>query len=291
MALPTLLCLLSIAASLETSTHYYRLQAKDREAISPCKQQLLEKDGLGREWPKYCYRYGEQLEEMVEFLREVEEAGWTYVVSAAGEKRFDHRIPLHIQLCGGEDIDGKGQAWSPVCYPDGRPVLFQRSPTLPWTYLQGSGCHLCSDRRILYQIPVENEIRFLEKPEIPQNHEEKQENSCIQLEFDTSGRGFYPDFTPEGVKISYIKDIHGNYVWSPELGRRIIGFPPLKELKRPSEGQFPCLTDPFALEIDLFFPFYWRKDAQIAYLHAETDMEKTQGMYKIAYSTGTRLST
>lgn len=293
MALSTLFLFLPISASLETSTHYYRLQAKDQETISPCKRQFLEKDGLGREWPKYCYQYSEQLEETVEFLREVGDAGWTYVVSAAGEKRFDYRIPLHIQLCEREDIDGKGKSWSPVCYSDGRPVLFQRSSTLPWTYLQGSGCHLCSDRRIIYQIPLESQIRFLEKPETLQNPDKKPENNCIHLEFDTSGRGFSPDFTPKGVQITYIKDVHGNYVWSSELNHRIIGFPPFTELKKPSEGHLPCLIDPseaqFVLEIDQYFPFYWRKDPEKTYLQSETDIDKAQGMYRIAYDTGLRL--
>jgi hypothetical protein len=291
MSLPVFLSLFLTVSSLETSTHYYRLKTKDQEPITPCRRQSLEKDGLGREWTKCCYEYGKGLEETVEFLREVVEGGWTYVVRTEGERRFDYRIPLHIQLCDGEDIDAKGKAWSKVCYPNGQPVQFERSLTLPWTYLQGSGCHLCSDRRVIYQKPAQSEARFQTKPETPI---QKAENPCIPLEFDTSGRGFVPDFTLDGVRIAYIKDIHGNYVWSPQSNSRIIGFPYTTETQKPSERPVPCLIDPMGtaldLQTDLFYPaFYWRKDAERSYLRSETDADKTQGMYRIDYNTGLRL--
>lgn len=296
--LPVLL-LLTVTVDSDSATHHYRLNRnKDMETVAVCARDKTEKDGLGKEWTKYCYQYDSGIQEIVEFLREVSPWGWTYVVKASGEKRYDYRVPLHIQLCEGEDTDATGKKWARVCYPNGEIVRFQSSEEKEWTYLQGSGCHICSDRLILYDnadftprmLEIESKI-----DEIPQNSQEK---DCVLLEFDTSGRGFFPDFTPESIKITYIRDIYGNYVWDEQKNRRLLGFPASKSLKNREFPQFPCLFDSKSgseidLETDELYPghFYWLKNATFHqnYLLSTSDIDKSQGMYRISYSTGCRI--
>jgi hypothetical protein len=122
-------------------------------------------------------------------------------------------------------------------------------------------------------------------------------SSCKNLEGDTAGRFFFQEFDEEGRKVTFVKDVNGNFVIRKnDLSRVPENF--LQPLPVHKESRIPCKMIDSEGEQVLFEPdifilnMFWRREfingAPVKFQKSSDEGDKWQGMYKINKETGRR---
>ena len=126
---------------------------------------------------------------------------------------------------------------------------------------------------------------------------EKENFQCRPLEGDQAGRYFFQEFSEDGTKLNFSKDLNGNFVLKPKDSKRVSdGF--LDLVPAPNNSKTPCKVldingEILYLEPDIFVrDMYWTKDfllgKVIKYKKIADEAERHNGMYFINPKTGKR---
>ena len=128
---------------------------------------------------------------------------------------------------------------------------------------------------------------------------EKENFECRPMEGDEAGRYFFQEFSEDGTKLNFSKDLNGNFVLRPKDSKRVSdGFLDLTPV--PNSSKTPCKIyntkgEILYLEPDIFVKdMFWQKDFHlekvIKYKKTLDQSERPNGMYFINPKTGKRES-